>query len=263
LQSLTKNFLPWEDETMLRKLLVAGIVLGFAASASAVPIVIAPGTGTVTMHLTIGTYAAVQVPPGLDEEIWFSPDVAGGTAPDFYRTTADGVRGVYTPLIAPPDPDPWPSTREKATTDAWATGYYESADGADYWLSANTPVTMTIVSGGGLTDGSTVLPTWFTLAAAGPFNYGGTTLNDGTIPFDGPGSYFADESPADGTMEVGGTAFFPTQYPFDMLGTPSWTHVFPSPSQGSLKFLGRVLRNNTSDPAGVYTTTLAVTFTAP
>jgi hypothetical protein len=246
---------------MLRKLLVVGIILGFAASASAVVIPITGGTGTVTMHLTIGTYAAVEVPPGLDEDIWFSSDVAGGTAPDYYRATVDGVRGVYDPLNA--GPNAWPNTREKATTDPWATGYYESADGADYWLSANTPVTMTIASGGGLTDGSTVLPTWFTLAASGPFNYGGTTLNDGTIPLDGPGSYFADEGPTDGTMEVGGTAFYPSQYPFDMLGSPSWTHAFPAPSTGSLKFLGRVLRNNTSDPAGVYTTTLTVSFTAP
>jgi hypothetical protein len=215
------------------------------------------------MHLTIGTYAAVEVPSGLDEEIYFSPDVAGGTAPDYYRATADGLVGIYTSLIASPDPDPWPSTRDKASTDAWATGYYESADGADYWLSANTPVTMTVVSGGGLTDGSTTLPTWFTLAAAGPFNYGGTNLNDGNIPGDGIGSYFADVN-TDGTMEVGGTPFYPIQVPFDMVGgLGTWTHAFPAPSTGNLKFLGRVLRNNTSDPAGVYTTTLTVSFTAP
>lgn len=247
-----------------KKILIMAGMLLIASSASAIPV--GNGTGDITMNLTITSYAVVQVPPGddgygipFDEVINFSSDVVGGTCPDFYRAFGGTERGLYNPLIAS---DTWPNTGEKPPTDPWANGYYESCDGADYWLTTNGgTLTMTITSGGGLTDGSHVLNTWFTLAASGPFILNGVQLDDGPIPFDGPGSYFADEDGLALAMELGNTAFWSNQYNFDMVGGGPWTYTFNGVCSGSLKFLGRVERNNINDPAGTYTTTLTVTFT--
>jgi len=242
---------------MFKKALVLGAVMLLASSASA--IVIGNGTGSIAVNLTITPYAAVQVAPSCDEVINFSSEAFGGINPDYYRAFSEaGERGLYLPLVAS---DTWPNTGEKASTDPWANGYYESFDGANYWLTTNGgTLNMTITSGGGLTFGTHILPTWFTLCASGPFTLNGVVLNDGTIPFDDVGSYF-DDSNGDFAMELGGTSFYSNQFNFNMLaGNGPWTYSFNGVCSGDLKFLGRVERNNITDPAGFYTTTLGVTF---
>ena len=243
---------------MFKKVLVLGAVMLLASSVSAVDVPIGDGTGDIVMNLDIAQFAQVCIGTDgtgalLDEVIDFSSAVAGEAGSDYYRAFAGGVRGLYSPLVS----------GDKATTDAFATGYYESFDGADYWMQTNGgSMTMTINATGGLTNGTKVLPTWFTLCA-GNFTLDGNWLTGGNIPIGGDGSYFADEVSPFGVMELVGTPAYSDQYNFDIFSGGTWNYTFEGVCNGSLKFLGRVLRDGFADPAGHYTTTMTALFTTP
>ena len=127
--------------------------------------------------------------------------------------------------------------------------YFESKDGGFFYLDSNSPVTMTVVSTGYLTgvNTSAEIPTWYTLAASGPFSIGGNQLNDGNIPGDGIGSYAADTD-TNGTMELGSTPFHPNQWPFDMKTLTNETITMSPSVQGNMNFHARIKRNGILDP---------------
>ncbi len=216
-------------------------------------------TEVMTVELTVAGYTQVI---WQDSSIDFASDVYDAGTGDYIRHKDDGLTGQYVTLGSDPR-----DGMDKASGDAWTDHYYESRDGAWLWLDTNTDVTMTVVSGGNLTNGSHEIPTWFTLAGSGDwftgFLLGNAWQNDGNIPGDGAGSYAADVdggSP-DGVMELGGTPFWPVQYSFPMAGAiTTWTLSLPGHSKGNLKFLGRIKREGMNDPAGTYTSTLTVTF---
>jgi hypothetical protein len=233
---------------MLRNALLALIVMVVAAPAFAVTWdVSGPCSQPITMSLTIPGY--VQIIHQDCNITWDSNYPPNNL--DFIRALAGGVRGQYLAL----------GPTDKPAMDAWAQAYYESRDGALIYMNTNTNVTMTVTPGGNLTDGTHTLNTWYTLAAA-PFVLGGVALNDGILPLDGPGSYAADDAAPVGFMELGGTAFWPNQYPFAMAGGQEVLSI-PAPANGTLKWLGRVERNGLNDVAGAYAATITVGFTAP
>ncbi len=149
--------------------------------------------------------------------------------------------------------------------DPWTEDYYESGDAGYVYVKSNTTFHMVSDPDHNLEqtiEGHTYeLPTWFTLCAC-PFILNGETLDDGVVPGSGGqhGSYAADED-ADGTMELGGTAFWGNQYCFPFEGpVDSWTLNLPGASQGTLLYHARVDRNGITDAAGSYSATLTVSF---
>jgi len=193
---------------------------------------------------------------GDDQAILFNDIVQNGSNDgDWYRTD---LTGAY--LAAP-----------VASTDPWATGFYESYDFANFWLESNCNTTMRLLSAGDLSNGSATLPTWYTVAltnntgSADGFIDGGTRHSDGPIPLDGLGCYAADAN-TDYTMELFGGAFYPNQYSFPMFdggGNTTYWGYFTPYAEGTILFHARVQRSGTGDPAGYYTTTLQVRFYQP
>lgn len=210
-----------------------------------------------------------------ETEIDFSS--ADGSDPgnaDYYRPfSADSVRGVYDLLCA--GPSTWPNTCDKASTDPFANGWYESRDAAWVWFQANADAKMQVAASGNLKNTTTAheLPTWYTIAGSGyddGFWMGSGWQNAGNIPFDGPGVY-AMPTHATPTMKfddaAGASYFFPWQFPFttgpDGSGTTE-TMNLPGTTSGNILWHARVERNSdwpeTMDDAGTYTSTLTVTF---
>ena len=216
-------------------------------------------SGDISVSLSIPCWAEVD---WQDVSIVFTSDVPG----DWYRLMSGTVRGLYdrTETAA----HTYPDTRDKASTDPWANGYYESFDYADIYVKSNCDLTMTVADGNDLTCDSHTLPTWFTICGCGDpsgFVEGGTTHNDGTPPQSSfPGAYLADEYPAppgtvhDGVYEWG--AYYPDQYPFPMTTGGGYLDM-GAVVDGTFTVHARVERNNVTDYAGDYTTDINVTFT--
>ena len=194
---------------MLKKALLVVCLVAIALPASAD---IIPGNGTNPQNVTI----SLNIPeitkiwwnsPGYscdgdDQAITFNDTVQNGSNHgDWWRVDLTGAYLAAT----------------KASTDPWATGFYESFDFANFWLESNCNTRMRLMSFGDLSNGTATLPTWYTVAltnntgTADGFIDGGTRHADGTIPLDGPGCY-ADDVNADYTMELFGGAFYPIQY---------------------------------------------------
>jgi len=238
---------------MFRTMLIAVVILGLAVPAVAEwDLIGGDQDEAITISLTISEYVQVD---WQDTEIHFVGDVL---EPDFWSTQ---LRGLAYSLC--PDSD------GKYPMDAWAGDpwygpiYYESFDGALIYINSNSNIWMTVTPSGDLDSGDDTIPLYFTMAGTlygDGFLLGDTWCNDGNIPLDGPGSYAADEAPADGFIELGGTAFFPNQYPFPCAGSPIYTLNMDAQTQGTLKFLARIERNGLEDQPGTYTATLNVAF---
>jgi hypothetical protein len=217
-----------------------------------------PATPDVYVELNIGCFTNVYWNNAdVDHQIFFNDIVQNGSnTGDWYSAVLTGAYLAAT----------------KASQDAWATGYYESYDDANFWFQANCDVQMTITTGGDLKNSSApdTLDTWFTVALSNNtgctynvdcgFIDGGARQSDGIIPLDGMGTY-ADDANTDTVMELFGGAFYPVQYSFPMgsVGT-TYTANFDAFAEGTILFHARVLRNGISDAAGEYTTSLDMTF---
>jgi len=241
---------------MARFLIAMVLVFSMAASAGAV--VYSNGTNPqpVTITLVIPCFTNIYWNNEDDKAIVFNDIVQNGSnGGDWYSSVLTGAYGAAT----------------KASQDAYAEGYYESYDAALFWLQSNCAATMTLTSGGDLTNGSATLPTWFTTAFTNNTNCtynvdcgfinGGARMSDGTIPGDGMGTY-GDDANTDFVMEPFGGAFYPNQYSFPMVSGGNTVHTanFAAFAEGTILFHARALRSGISDNAGTYTTTLGVGF---
>ena len=245
---------------MVRKSLLILMALALVIPAWAFDIT--GGSGTVDIELTIGSAAVVE---WQNTSIVFSDDV-GSPNGDFYRPFGlpNGVRGVY--LYGPATT--WPETWEKASTDPFANGYYESLDGAWIWYQGNDDVDMTIDPGGDLTCGSATLPTWYTMAASGfwddGFYFDNGYITSGPIPLDGQGVYAYPDGASGFQWSTDATYHYTEQWPFPM-DDATRTITLPGVTTGNIKWLARVERNsdypNVIDPMGTYVTEFDITFT--
>jgi len=250
---------------MLRKAVLILCLVALAVPASAaVYTTNGANPQPITISLTIPGYTNIYwAPSGAgnsqdldDQTILFNNIVQdGSTQGDWYSPALTGAYGVAT----------------AASTDPFAVGYYESYDHANFWMESNVNCTMQLTSAGDLNNGSVTMPTWYTVALTNNagctwnvdcgFYDGGVRQSDGIIPVGGGMGCYADDNPADGTMELFGGTFYPNQYSFPMAGTyPTYTGGFTAFAQGTILFHARVLRAGISDPFGVYTTTLTVNF---
>ncbi len=206
----------------------------------------------VTITLTIGCFTNIWWNnTDVDHQINFNDIV--GTGGDWFSPTLTG------PYLE----------AEKSSQDPFAEGFYESYDHAFFWIEANCDVTMTIITGGYLSDnGGDELDTWFTMALTnnwqctapdcGFINNGQRVDTGNIVPFDGEGSY-ADGSVVPMNLFTG--AFYPNQWSFPMgPGTQTYTANFQAYTEGTILFHARVLRSGISDPAGTYTTSLDFTY---
>jgi hypothetical protein len=216
-----------------------------------------------TVFLTIGCWGQVICE---DNDVVFS-DVVNG---DWDCTTLCGV--AYGHGYDKTAGDPWAG---------WDAGgmYFESADGARLYFTANCDIYCTIDPDDNLknSDGDEV-PTWFTLAATRDWTQGvyldGQWMYDCAIPLDGNGCYANDNGTAgndccddvneDGYMELcDGECCYPDQYCFAMADDhthTSWILNLPGPSAATLKFLIRIHRTGMANPGGQYTAHLDVDF---
>jgi hypothetical protein len=240
------------------KLIIAGLLmLVMAVPAGAAVNATSTTSHDITITLTIGCYTNVWW-TDQDDTIDFNGTVQNGSNDgDWYRATADGLTGAY-------------GAATKSSQDAYAEGYYESYDAAYFWFESNCDATMTLSSGGNLSNNGDELPTWYTVALTNNtdctynvdcgFINGGVREENGTIPADGQGCYAGDDG--DYAMELFTSPHYPNQYSFPMDdGSPTvYTGDFDAFAQGTILFHARVLRSGLSDPAGTYTTTLTVGF---
>lgn len=230
-------------------------------------------TNSIEISLTIPGYTSVTWPApgdptpdpsqpvdGSHETITFNDTVQDGTNHgDWYNDELEGQYG----------------SAPAASTDPGAEGYYESYDQAEFWLESNVNSTMTLTSGGNLTNGSAELPTWYTVAFQNQAHYpsdsgfidGGIHHFDGQIPGYPAAAYGADDD-GDHVIEKfpGPGRFWPDQYAFPMVegGSPTvYTANFTAYTEGRIIFHARTLRSAESDPAGAYTTDLTVEIATP
>lgn len=227
----------------------------------------------ITINLNIPCYTNVYWNNTDDDHTINFCDVVqnGSNNGDWWRDPSSGVRGAYSANDALAFP------YNKPSQDAFAQGYYESYDHAFFWLESNCNVDWTVTDNGDLSNGSSTIPTWFTIAfsnntdGGGGFIDGGARQSCGQIPLDGYGTY-AQDSGGDLTMTLfactddgGGSAFHPNQWPFPC-NNSSWTTASPSFSafcQGTVLFHARALRSGLQDQAGSYTTSIDMAFTNP
>ena len=250
----------------MRKALVILIALALAAPAMAVWDFPSGGgkSGPISVTLVIPCWTQID---WQDTAIAFTNDATAGGG-DWYRPfgTPTGERGVYLALTGVAG---WPDTWDKASTDPWANGYYESRDDADIYMKSNCDLTMAVANGLDLTGASTshTMDTWYTIAGCGNGGFweGGVYHNDGTPPLSAfPGAYLADDIPPppavpDGIYEWG--IFHPNQYPFPMTTGGGSLAMLPI-IDGTMTFHARVERNNINDFADTYTTSIVVTFSS-
>lgn len=253
---------------MIRKLFVVFFVLALATPAWAV-VQVTNGTNSQDISITLTIPCITKIwwaPQGSgyswdlnDQAITFNDTVQNGSnCGDWWRNT---LTGAY-----------WTAT--KASTDPWATDYYESYDAALFWLESNCNTKMDLISLGDLTEpnGGT-LPTWYTVALTNNSNCnwnvdcgfidGGTRHSDGIIPVGGGMGCYADDANADYAMELFGGAFYPSQFSFPMVdasGNTTYLGNFTAYAEGTVLFHARALRSGTADAAGNYTTRLRVWF---
>ena len=163
----------------------------------------------------------------------------------------------------------------KASTDPWAgyaTGvYYESKDSARIVMRSNCGMSFTVGDPGDLAWDGNSIPTWFTLSGFANPNavLGGTAYNFTSVLAEaGTTGTFFYESVATTTLAPGPTAadVHPTQDAI-RLGTSSGGSGWAADLTGgrndaTLTMAARILRNGITDPSGVYTTTIPITFTA-
>jgi len=230
-----------------------------------------PDEGEVAISLTIPVETKVWYQGSGGANIEFS----GSMGADSYRSTADGLIGLYVPTDA----------GSKVATDAWASSYFESDDCAEIWLYSNVDLTGSLVTSGDLNDGfGHTLPTWFTIAAHGyekslhiadphGFRLGnapGGWVADGIIPGEGQGGYAGDgdligEDVSGPVTPIffGNQAFYPSQDAFRMVTASGSAFDLDAPvGPGKLRFRARCLRNGMSDATGPYMTTITTTFIA-
>jgi hypothetical protein len=248
---------------MSRGILATALVLLLAAPAAATITYINPTTPDININLVIDCYTKVEWNNGdVDHTIDFSSLVQNGSnAGDWW--TAGPVRSGY-------------GNATKSSQDAFATGFFESYDTAFFWLQSNCNVDMTVTDTGDLSNGSSTLPTWYTIAltnntgGGGGFIDNGTRYTCGAIPGDGQGTY-AQDSNGDNTMTLfacvddGGfvSAFYPTQWPFPMGAGLAPKGLFTGFAEGTVLFHARVERNGLADAAGTYTSSLNLAFSNP
>ena len=244
---------------MLKKLAaLVAIAIVIAVPASATVNVTNDTTPDVTINLTIGCFTNIYWNNTEDDhQIYFNDIIQNGSnIGDWFRATGDGLTGAYL-------------SATMSSQDAFAEGYYESYDHAFFWIEANCDVTMTIITGGNLSNNGDELDTWFTMALTNNwqctppdcgFINNGQRVNTGNIvPLDGEGSY-ADGSAGD-PMNLFTGAFYPVQWSFPMgPGAKTYTASFDAYTEGTILFHARVLRSGISDPAGTYTSQLDFTF---
>jgi hypothetical protein len=267
----------------MRRFIITAIafaaVLAFGSAAFAVLDI--QGAGPITVKLTIQPYTQVwfqddnwQTPPGPGEpDIVFSP--TAGVDPS--RKLPLGLIGqyLYTASMG-------------SAEDGWATGYFESTDGATIFMQSNTDFSGSLAITGDLSDGlGHTIPSWFTIAVNGwdpilgvPDPNGfrlknsvtpGGWVNDGTIPGNGKGGYAGNgnltgEDVAGPVIPFafGSQAFWPNQDAFRMATMNGSTFDLDAPvGPGTMKFLARCKRMGVIDVAGNYTATITPTFTAP
>jgi hypothetical protein len=236
----------------MRNLIISVLVLALCAPAAfAATYESGTGTNNVTVSITIDSYINI---------LWQDTDILfnnlTGSGGDWHSPTGP-VANAY-------------AQNTTASTDAFASGYYESFDDAHIWFEANTDVDMQC-SGLPLTHISRTafsLPTWFTICFSnGHPNYNqgfylaGSYWNDGTPPGSGPGGYAGN--PGSGAINLGpGQAMWGDgvgQDVFNMDGT-AYAGTLVAPSNGSIVWHARCLRNGIMDLAGQYNTTLVLVF---
>jgi hypothetical protein len=258
---------------MLRSLVAALCVLALAGAVAAAPIGDQQGNSTITVQLTIAKYS----------QVWYQDDsygIAGGGEPDIVFSSTAGVDWYNTALSGAY------GTHTQAATEAYACGYFESADGATIWIKANCDLSGNVATSGDLTSGSNTIPTWYTIAVTGwddcqgihdpnGFRLGNSGsgtgwVNEGTPPgASSPGGYagdgdgfFSDIGAAVTPVIFGGCAFYPNQDCFQMANTSGSTFDLDAPvGPGTMQFLARCLRSGVHDVAGAYTATITPTFT--
>jgi hypothetical protein len=173
----------------------------------------------------------------------------------------------------------------KAPNDPWAGYedggiYFESADGAYLWWSANCDIYCVIDPDDNMKNsGGDEVDSWFTMAATNDPDDGvlldGEYKKDCDIPLDGWGCYAndngetdgqdcCDDANEDGYMELCDfECCYPSQYCFAMADDhdfSSWCLNLPGPSAGTMNFLVRVHRNGMADAGGAYTAHIDVDF---
>lgn len=259
---------------MFKKMLIMFCLLALTGTAFGAVDIPVP-TQAITVTLTIDPYTQVlfqddswvNLPDGDENDIdiifsntvgvdYHSPVLIGQ-----YFTT-DGISG--------------------SAGDGWATGYFESKDGATIWMQSNHGIDGSLATSGDLDNGTNTLPTWFTIAVNGYDGVGndpngfrlgnsgsGTGwVMDGLIPGGVPGGY-AGDGVAGGndvsgpvTFAFGAQDFWPTQDAFQMSTATGSNFDLDAPvGPGTMKFLARVLRSGVHDVSGVYTATITPTWT--
>jgi len=193
-----------------------------------------------------------------DQRILFNDTIQdGSTGGDWYSDVLIGAYGAT----------------DKASTDPWAEGYYESFDAALFWMESIVNTSMSLTSMGNLANGPAEIPTWYTVAFTNNANCtwnvdcgfieGGTRHLDGIIPQGGGQGSYGDDANADYLMEIYGGAFYPNQYAFPMedgAGNTVYSASFTAFAQGTILFHARALRDGLNDFHGTYTTNLQVQF---
>lgn len=208
-----------------------------------------------------------------DTNIQFVNEV--GDKGDWFRERGNGLIGEYRALN---------QTGDKSSCDPWADGYYESRDGAHFYIASNNNVTMTVHQNGDLLNQelgySGTIPTWYTIAASGNWFKGflrnSAWMNDGNIPINGAGVYGGiqgDGDPDPYTLDLGvanGCAFYPNQEAIPMAPASMTRSLsLPAVTRGTIEFKARMLRTGLGswemvpDEAGNYSTSLDVGFTSP
>ncbi|MCK4546167.1 MAG: hypothetical protein KAW17_01885 [Candidatus Eisenbacteria sp.] len=254
---------------MLRYVLASALVLLMAAPAGAT---VYETNGTtpddITITLTIGCYTNVYWNnTDADHNIVFNDIVQDmSNTGDWYSSILRAGYGSAT----------------KSSQDPYATGYYESYDGAFFWLESNCDVQWDVTPDGNLTSNTDQLPTWYTIAftnnkdtgldgnIGGGFIDGDARWSCGTIPLDGGGTY-AQDANSDGSMTLfqcyddfgtpgDQSAFYPNQWPFPMTEGMKRGNYHAS-CQGTVEFKARVERSGLADDSGVYTAHINMVFT--
>lgn len=264
----------------MRRLLIGLVVLGLVLGVSVGTVCAVwteNGNKTITVKLLIASETWIQyqddswaTATSPEPDIMFSTATGNSAGADPWRP--EGLIGIYD----------YDST--KAPTDAYATGWYESTDGATIYLKSNIDLSGVVQCSGPLTNAaSDTLPSWFTVAVTGYdevtpqpdpngfrlANSQSTTgwVNDGTPPGAvSPGGYGGDNT-AGGqevtgpmTIKFGNQGFWPSQDAFKMINVNYSLNMDAPVGPGTMKFLGRVKRNGMADVAGQYTATLWVDF---
>jgi hypothetical protein len=249
---------------MSRGILATALVLLLAAPAAATITYTNDTNPDISIYLTIDCFTNIYWNNGdVDHTIYFNSLVQDGTNTGDWWSVGP-VRSAY-------------GNATKASQDAFATGFFESYDTAYFWLQSNCNVDMTVTDAGDLSNGSSTLPTWYTIALTNN-NYAiptgfldnGVGQSCGSIPLGGgPGTY-AQDSFGDNSMTLfactddhGASAFYPNQWPFPMGAGLAPKGLFTGFAEGTVLFHARVERNGLADAAGTYTSSLNLAFSNP